>query len=497
MTRATLFPSAFLAAFAACLALAAAGGTAADECPGASGRNPEPYAAPGLERLRVGGSNYISYGDIAAYHATMRFSRAENRYRFDTSRLRPIVATYHLAPETVARQLRRIAESGQEMIALMIYFTNAPAGRPTLGYRGHMVIARDGALLPRQRRNLEEVARAIRELGFTRLIIRLAPQGRSSPYLWKQPDERRFAANMAFIESVAAIATRTLAGSATELLIDLGAEQAGVPKGGNEAYIKRVWRRVCRLYADCERRFFVSFNPVPPAVQPRIALFHRWIMEANGRLPRYWAFDVYGYGGGRRWPTARWDVYRQLADVFAELRRIGQADKPVILQEVFYDDPRTARDIRRFARTHRIRLDAVIQWPNSREAYQRYFEKRTRNFASVDYPASYCRYAALVNPVSVTASGAPVVSVVRDGCMRRGPDCRVRLRWRQDEPVAVTRKAAGKGQGELLGCGRSGDVELSRPSARTSRLSIHRRASCAAPAAAIAAPVQTLEIRWN
>ncbi|MBM3652943.1 MAG: hypothetical protein FJX06_08820 [Alphaproteobacteria bacterium] len=53
----------------------------------------------------IGGSNYVSYGHMADYLDTLAFDPKLGQLRFDLSKLRPVIATYHRDPASVRQQL--------------------------------------------------------------------------------------------------------------------------------------------------------------------------------------------------------------------------------------------------------------------------------------------------------------------------------------------------------------------------------------------------------
>jgi hypothetical protein len=361
----------------------------------------------------IGGSNYISYGHMEDYLDTLAFDPQLGRLRFDVTKLRPVIATYHRDPASVHQQLQAMSTNGQKIISFPLWFGDAKLGDLKDGYHLYLAMSNGGHLQEQQRKNLAEIIGALANNHFESMILRFIPQGLNSPYQWSTFEQDTFDTDWAFIHSTVELAREHLAGTGIRLMVDLGGEQAGANRGRNHEYVVELWRRFCAAYRECSDFAYLSFNPTPPNVEDRITNHYDWQMEAGGPIQDIYAFDTYGYGYGKKLPVRQWNVYAQLADIYRVLSRLGQLGKTIFIQEAFYNDPRTAQDLRQFFADHPdFRLLTVIQWPNTRERYQKFFSQGMRNWASEDFPADYCVYAQLapngpaICPPSATPSSA-------------------------------------------------------------------------------------------
>lgn len=347
----------------------------------------------GVEMELGGGSNYISYGEMKSYLDSYRLDSDSGKYKFDASLLRPVIGTYHLDPNRVDSQLATMAHSGQKLISLPLWFATIKETKTgtSEGFRNHFVDSKGGALQPQQQENLKRLVKKIRELGYKTIIIRFGPQGKNNPYEWTEFEEDIFRENFRFIRSTVALIEQELEGSDTKFLVDLGMELGGNVKGENKVYVQRTWQLFCSEHKNCGDFAYFSINPVPPAVQPRIKNLYNWLIVINSPLPKIYAVDTYGYGGGAKKPVMDWNVYAQLMDVYAELDKVGQGDKRILIQEAFYNDAKSIEDVRKFQERTHARLLSIVQWPNTREIYNKYFMQHITNWASVDFPSEYCQ----------------------------------------------------------------------------------------------------------
>lgn len=362
----------------------------ADECSSAP-------SAISIRSELVGGSNYISFGNITTYLNSLQKDSATGKYQFNPDLLLPVVGAYHLNPQKVESQLKVMVASGQQLISLPIWFGSPRIKDTSKGFGRHLVYSNGGALQAQQRDNLANITRKIRSVGFKTMIVRFIPQGHNNPYQWKVFDDALYRENLAFVLSTVALIKQELAGSGIKLLVDLGGEQGGNPMGENKRFVQKLWADFCEVNKDCDLFSYFSINPVPPAIQPRIRNQYVWLKESGGRQPKIVAVDVYGYGGGVNRPVQEWDVYSQLLDVASEITASSGGSGTLLIQESFYNDKKSAEDIARFSNRAPLKLLAVVQWPNSRTVMNEYYTKKITNFASVDYPENFCYYLGQIS----------------------------------------------------------------------------------------------------
>jgi hypothetical protein len=71
-------------------------------------------------------------------------------------------------------------------------------------------------------------------------------------------------------------------------------------------------------------------------------------------MPEQYAVDIYGDGA--------LGTYNTLKSVYDELRAFGEAEKPVLIQETYYDDKITAAEIMRAKECLGLKVRAIMQW---------------------------------------------------------------------------------------------------------------------------------------
>lgn len=322
--------------------------------------------AASLPSLEVGGSNYVMYsvGDYTVRRSQESWFRREN--------LRPVIGTYHLDSLQVKRQLAVMHENGQRRLALVLWHSdfNADPAFAGRGVHGHVVNSAAGALTDRHAANLRSLLRAIVNAGYQEVVFRFATQWSSDPRGWVQWREALYQRNWSFIRSTVELVEETMAGTGVPVLYDLDLELGGLAgegKGQIHAYTTRLWHDYLELWTPGRT---VGFSL--SARSGRLTKLIRAYDEVGVR-PGTYAFDLYG------------NERASLNFLFQELAAAGEAEKPVILQEVYYNDPQTASEIDQARRDWPINLRYLLQWPIRRSTKQPHF--------SVHFPAAFDAYS--------------------------------------------------------------------------------------------------------
>lgn len=317
----------------------------------------------------VGGSNYVVYS--AGEYAT---NPSDATWYRD---LRPVIGTYHLDSLTVQRQLREMRDNGQERIALVLWYEDfglhadpaartALAGGPEQDVHGHIVDSRAGQLTARHAANLRRVVELIQQAGYRELVFRFASQGLSRPHDWEEWREADYMKNWSFIVSTKSLVDEVVARGSMSILYDLDVELGGIRHlGETRRYAQRMWRDYVQRYGARNTVGF-SISVGQGVVAAAIEDFYRAAMTR----PPVYAIDLWG------------DEYALLQQASRELQKAGEADRPVIIQEVWYNDPQSARAIARARESLELNLRYIMQWPGS----------RAKGHLSEHYPADYSAY---------------------------------------------------------------------------------------------------------
>ena len=89
--------------------------------------------------------------------------------------MRPVIGTYHLAPDTVRNQLAVMYANGQRRLALDLWFSRSmPLGDfQDSSFCTHLCNSRYGKLFPQQEANLKSLLHDIDHQGFELIVLRL------------------------------------------------------------------------------------------------------------------------------------------------------------------------------------------------------------------------------------------------------------------------------------------------------------------------------------
>ena len=312
--------------------------------------------------FEVGGSNYPMYsvGKYLEYPTDSVWLIPYN--------MRPVIGTYHLAPDTVRKQLAIMYNNGQRKIALDLWYSDLAPAPPLLDspLYGHVVNSRLGKLLPQHEQNLINLLNDIVNQGFNQIMFRFDTQGDSDPRGWTVWQEDRYLKNWDFVSSTKTTIQKTLEGKKIKVLYDLDGELAGIAIGQTEMYFQRMWGDYVKNYGSHNSVGF-SFAVAPGRLTDAMASF-----DKVGKRPDIYAFDIYG------------DEFNSLTYLQNELQLAGEQNKPVFMEEAYYDDPQSYQQIIQARAALHMNIRFIMQWPWQRGAVQHDF--------SVQYPADYSAY---------------------------------------------------------------------------------------------------------
>jgi hypothetical protein len=311
--------------------------------------------------LERGGSNYPMYsvGNYLSYPTDSDW--------FIPYNLRPVIGTYHLAPDTVRKQLATMFANGQRKIALDLWYSDfsRDANLVDSPLYGHVVNSKLGKLMPQHEANFRALLGDIQSQGFDEIILRFDTQGDSDPRGWTNWDDSKYQLNWSFISSTKSIVQAVL-GKSFKVLYDLDGELGGIFNGQSAQYAQKLWHDYIQAYGSHNTVGF-SFAVAPQRLTNAIAIF-----DKEGKRPDIYAFDIYG------------DEYNTFAYLKNEMIAAGESQKPVYAEEVFYNDPLSFSQILLARSMLPLNIRFIIQWPLERGATQSNF--------SIQYPADYSAY---------------------------------------------------------------------------------------------------------
>jgi hypothetical protein len=309
-----------------------------------------------------GGSNYAMYsvGNYLEYPTDSVWYIPYN--------MRPVIGTYNLAPDTVKKQLAIMFANGQRKIALDLWYSDLSrdGNLADSALYGHLVNAKLGRLLPQHESNLKSLLLDIINQGFNEISFRFDTQGDSDPRGWAAWDESIYNTNWSFIESTIITIENQLKGRQVKVFYDLDGELGGVESGQAIQYATRLWKDYTDIFGT-HRTVGFSFIMNPGNLTKAISIF-----DKVGKRPDVYAFTIYG------------DEFNRLAYLKSELEAAGDVSKPLIAQEVYYNDPETFSEIIESRNILHLNIKYLLQWPLARGATQSNF--------SVQYPAEFSAY---------------------------------------------------------------------------------------------------------
>ncbi|WP_374441020.1 hypothetical protein [Stella sp.] len=280
----------------------------------------------------TGGSNYVIVDpDLGRL-------RGDRAWR-DPGIFVPPACAYDRSAGTVDEDLRRMRAGGQRKMALVVWHMHHANGAECAGF----TVASNGGRLPeRVLRNLATLLERAAADGYDEVQVRFAPMGGNSPDRWKNWDEAKFAENWSVVRSTVG---RLHQGKSPRLVFDLGVELAGRTCQSCPDYVTRMWRNYVAEFGPGG-----SYGFSVAAAPGRVARLVQ-ALRAGGPLPDEIALDVYR------------DAGKAVARAAAEAKAAGIAEPRFLIQETYYGEPGTVRDMLGAAERSGARIRAVMQWP--------------------------------------------------------------------------------------------------------------------------------------
>jgi hypothetical protein len=320
------------------------------------------YADENDTAFERGGSNYSFYS-VGTY-----FDFPTDSVWYIPYNMRPVIGTYHLAPDTVRKELSIMYANGQRKIALNLWYSDlsADGNLADSAVYGHLVNSKLGRLLPQHESNLKSLLNDIVAQGFNEIVFRFATQGDSDPRGWGAWDESKYLNNWSFIENTITTIEDQLKDKPVKIFYDLDMELGGLEEGQSIQYATRLWKDYTDIFGTHHTVGF-SFAVASGRLTEAISVF-----DKAGKRPDLYAFDIYG------------DEFNTFSYLKNELEAAGEASKPMIAEEVYYNDPETFAQIIESRNMLHLNIKYLLQWDLARGT--------PNNKFAAQYPADFSAY---------------------------------------------------------------------------------------------------------
>ncbi len=279
--------------------------------------------------MKTGGSNYIT---------------------INGSMNCPVIGTYHLYPEVVASDLQSMFEHGQRKITLLLWY--GPVGFASDHLWHHVCDSTGGSLCEQHQANLLALVEAIKLAGYNELHLRFGPQGRAMVREWNGWQPTQFNENRDFVLNTIRLVEANK--GALPVIYDLGVEHAWEvwrDSSTHRIYCMNLWRAY--LNAGLDPAISCGFSVIHggTGLTPMLQRFHQQQLA----FPGSYCIDSYGF------------EYQALTGIMPVLTQFGQQDKPVYIQETYYNDAISCANVRRaIADSPALNFQSVFQWPSVR-----------------------------------------------------------------------------------------------------------------------------------
>lgn len=335
-----------------------------------------------------GGTNYAFYKVEDEY-----LERNEPNAWWKPGVLKHVVGAFHMQPAgSIEKTLKGMYDAGQRKIAIVLWHTNIEKDKVSSGSKwtdpvpvgyehvyGHTIDSSGGVLCPQHQDNLKALLRLIQKTGFESVTIRFAAQGVNNPMEWDTWQETHCQENLSFILSTKRIADETL-NDYMPVFYDLGLELGGL-EGCCTEYTTRIWQEYTQNFSADDTIGF-SFAVEPGRVRRMLEIY-----KASGCYPIAYPLDIY------------YNADKALAYVADEFCKAGLENPPIIIQETFYNDAQTFRELDAASKQYHLSILYIMQWQVERTRMHWYDENGNaslRHF-SLSHPVAYDNYLKLLN----------------------------------------------------------------------------------------------------
>ena len=299
-----------------------------------------------FEKMITGGSNYVNIN-----------------WDYDN----PVIGTYHLFRDKVESDLASMFEHGQRKIALVCWYAplNFPAAQDHRW--GHIVDCYGGVMFEQHQQNLVELLALIERTGFNQVNFRFAATAKAGTGQWTEWNREQFNEDWLFTDSVRDL---VVANTSLAVMFDLGVEHANTALQSDklrQLFVRRMWRLYTEAHGPDDSCGF-SIIHGPAGLSPMLNQFRVGKLP----MPACYCFDNYTTPG------------RVLSESVEVLRTLGEQDKPVYMQETFYNDAQACSEIKEAVAQSGINFKGIFQWPRVRDRdphdFPDVFPKRFDNY---------------------------------------------------------------------------------------------------------------------
>lgn len=260
-------------------------------------------------------------------------------------------------PAKVKAQLRELYDSGQRRISNVLWHAPLTGRNINKSRTGYLV---NSASLPSPRifAGLEAYYTAVRDTGFTEVVFRAGLQGCARPSTWVEGNTLRCPTrysqtledrNFEILVQAHEILDRVFAGTNVRRWYDLAVEGIGWPEP-HPTYNEKLWKRYIARFGSADSYGF-SIAYAPGRLREALRTYDR-----AGRRPPLIAVDIYDGHSGQ-------DIATMLADFAGEMRSLGAARMPVIIQETYYNHAPSYAAMSEAVYSGALSIAAVYQWP--------------------------------------------------------------------------------------------------------------------------------------
>ena len=338
-----------------------------------------PYPGRTILPMVSGGSVYTLY-HIGAYADAVRPTVSQINdlwYHSDTNNLRSVIGMYHIDSAEIDRQLQEMYDLGQRRIAFNLSCLLGVASNQlnSAGLFGPYPVGTESngviRLTAQSESNFTNLLKKVAQIGFKEVGIRFCVPKSPQSASWTNEAVRAYETgeDWEFIVHYRSLTESILKPAGVTRYYDLNPERAGVwnqPGMGNyEQYNETIWSNYWATVKTAYDTFGLSFATAPGVVTNQLALYQR-----VGHYPPFYGFDMYD------------DIFRKLAFVRDELAVYGQTNKPIMLEETYYDDAQNLLEVDAARKLLGLNILYVNHWPLSRDFLAPHYTE--------DYPRDYC-----------------------------------------------------------------------------------------------------------
>lgn len=299
-----------------------------------------------------GGSNYNWYRVDNTYSSSGALVSC-NREPYG------VISNYHLQSSLINSQLQSMYAAGQRRLRMIIHHAHGLGGGTILDSTG-------GNLSTQHRANLVNFLAAIRNAGFSEILVSFGPVSAfNDPTQWGSWNQAGYDENWSFIQNVRGIVV------ALGLAYKIDLMNEGIPMDGTNndrwvSYTQKLWAAYKQKYPGSDSVGFSFFDPYQ--------VFNIRRVYGNDIPP---TFDIHVYGGA--------DSYNQIITFLQDVEVIPYG---FIIGEAFYND-QYAYELKQAIDNSGYTVHYITQWPLTAEQF---FQNNPSCPVTIAPPSGYNNY---------------------------------------------------------------------------------------------------------